>query len=164
MPSCQNNTVSPQILNFQARYAAILNQRRTKHVRPAQDAGQEKMLNEIWHVGRLGEGSRQSGLETITNGGTHADYSTNPIAGRDWLGWRRLGLIDDIDEGDVDEPAYLLEVDLFRDVGELGLECLVCHQLTNKYLLIRSALVRHARRQLPCGKLTVLPVQSFADK
>jgi hypothetical protein len=83
------------------------------------------MLNEIWHVGRLGEEIRQPGLETITNGGTHAEHSTNIIAGRDWLGWRRLGLIDDIDEGDVDEPAYLLEVDLFRDVGELGLECLV---------------------------------------
>jgi engulfment/cell motility protein 1 len=125
MPSCQNNTVSPQILTFQARYASILNQRRTKHVRPAQDAVQEKMLNEIWHVGRLGEETRQPGLETIINGVHHADYSTNTIAGRDWLGWRRLGLIDDIDEGDVDEPAYLLEVDLFRDVGELGLECLV---------------------------------------
>lgn len=49
------------------------------------------------------------------------------IAGRNWLGWRRLGLIDDIDEGDADEPAYLLEVDLFRDVGELGLECLVSY-------------------------------------
>jgi engulfment/cell motility protein 1 len=127
MPSCQNNTVSPQILTFQARYAAILNQRRTKHVRPAQDAGQEKMLTEIWHVGRLGEETRQPGLETITNGGTHAEQSTSMIAGRDWLGWRRLGLIDDIDEGDVDEPAYLLEVDLFRDVGELGLECLVSY-------------------------------------
>jgi engulfment/cell motility protein 1 len=153
MPSCQNNTVSPQILNFQARYASILNNRRTKHVRPAQDAGQEKMLNEIWHVGRLGEEARQPGLETMTNGNDHADHSTNTIAGRDWLGWRRLGLIDDIDEGDVDEPAYLLEVDLFRDVGELGLECLVCDPTTGGIMLIPIALVCHARRQLSCGML-----------
>jgi engulfment/cell motility protein 1 len=132
MPSCQNNTVSPQILNFQARYAAVLNQRRTKHVRPAQDAAQEKMLNEIWHVGRLGEESRQSGVETIVNGNAGAQVTTNTIAGRDWLGWRKLGLIHDIEEGDVDEPAYLVEVDLFRDVGELGLECLVCQRVVTR--------------------------------
>jgi len=89
------------------------------------------MLNEIWHVGRLGETSRsQPGLETIVNGNSPADFPLNTIAGRDWLGWRRLGLIDDVDEGEVDEPAYLLEVDLFRDVGELGLECLVCRPVT----------------------------------
>ena len=144
MPSCQNNTVSPQILTFQARYAAILNQRRTKHVRPAQDAVQEKMLNEIWHVGRLGEVSRQPGLKTITNGGNYAEHSTSMMAGRDWLGWRRLGLIDDIDEGDVDEPAYLLEVDLFRDVGELGLECLVRFSDLDPWYADNIALVRNA--------------------
>jgi len=102
------------------------------------------MLNEIWHVGRLGEELRQPGLETITNGGNYAEPSTNMIAGRDWLGWRRLGLIDDIDEGDVDEPAYLLEVDLFRDVGELGLECLVSYPTVQYNMLIKIALVRNA--------------------
>jgi engulfment/cell motility protein 1 len=92
------------------------------------------MLNEIWHVGRLGETTRpQPGLETMMNGHDHPDLPPNSIAGRDWLGWRRLGLIDDVDEGEVDEPAYLLEVDLFRDVGELGLECLVCRSALAGY-------------------------------
>jgi hypothetical protein len=131
MPTCLNNTVQPQILNFQARYASILNQRRTKHVRPAQNPNQEKMLNEIWHVGRLGEQSRPPpGLETIMNAHGHAD--TTGFAGRDNMGWRSLGLVDDVDDSEGDEPAYLLEVDLFRDVGELGLECLVCPSSESK--------------------------------
>ena len=46
-----------------------------------------------------------------------------PSAG---LTWSFVGLVDDVDDSEGDEPAYLLEVDLFRDVGELGLECLVC--------------------------------------
>lgn len=151
MPSCQNNTVSPQILNFQARYASVLNQRRTKHVRPAQDSAQERMLNEIWHVGRLGEDHRQPGLETIVSGNDAANNSPNTIAGRDLLGWWKLGLIDEIDEGHIEEPAYLQEVNMFRDVGELGLECLVCaFHLSSGSLLTGPALVRYARRQFPC--------------
>lgn len=128
MPSCLNNTVQPQILNFQARYASILNHRRTKHVRPTQEPLQEKMLNEIWHVGRLGESSyNQQGVETILpNGHDKNAFHSTGLAGRSWVGWWKLGLVgDQADETEAEERAYLLEAELFRDVGELGLECLV---------------------------------------
>lgn len=128
MPSCLNNTVQPQILNFQARYTSILNHRRTKLVRPTQEPLQEKMLNEIWHVGRLGESSdNQPGMETVlpNSNGENTSHSAG-LVGRSWVGWWKLGLIgDQADDAGVEEPAYLLEAELFRDVGELGLECLV---------------------------------------
>jgi hypothetical protein len=128
MPSCLNNTVQPQILNFQARYASIINHRRTKHVRPAQEPHQERMLNEIWHVGRLGEGLHAQPIETIlpNAAANEAEASTSGLAGRSWVGWWKLGLISDSgDEAEVEDRAHLLEAELFRDVGELGLECLV---------------------------------------
>jgi len=81
------------------------------------------------------------------NGNSPTDLPLSTIAGRDWLGWRRLGLIDDVDEGEVDEPTYLLEVDLFRDVGELGLECLVRRTLT-RYI------ANPPSTGLPCTKTT----------
>jgi engulfment/cell motility protein 1 len=128
MPSCLSNIVQPQILNFQARYASTLNHRRTKLVRPTQEPLQEKMLNEIWHVGRLGESSNnQPGMETVLPNGNGENTSHSAgLVGRSWVGWWKLGLIgDQADDAGGEERAYLLEAELFRDVGELGLECLV---------------------------------------
>lgn len=126
MPTCLNTIVKPQILTFQARYAAILNHRRTKIVRPAQDPLQERMMAEIWHVGRLGDGlaiNRDSFVETIDGqDGDMTPKRFSDIAGRSTAGWRKIGLVgDDEDEA----SAHMAELELFRDVGELGLECLV---------------------------------------
>ena len=53
------------------------------------------------------------------------DSAAAQVGGRTWASWRRIGLW--VDEGTElgDETDPLLEVELFRDVGELGLECLV---------------------------------------
>jgi hypothetical protein len=86
------------------------------------------MLNEIWHVGRLGEGLHAQPIETIlpNAAANEAEASTSGLAGRSWVGWWKLGLISDSgDEAEVEDRAHLLEAELFRDVGELGLECLV---------------------------------------
>jgi hypothetical protein len=104
--------VEPQILSFQARYAALLHHRRLRAVRPAQIPEQERMLSDIWDNARLGE---------TANGGD-AKWPPTHSGQRSWDGWARIGL--SVDEGE-ERPVFLNEVDLFRDVGELGLECLV---------------------------------------
>ena len=119
MPTCANNIVEPQILNFQARYAAMLQNRRLTPVRPAQRPNQERMLGDIWALGRLGESSAP-GMERLS-----AD--TNVTVKRSWAGWRRIGLWVNDESGFGEETDPLLEVELFRDVGELGLECLVSY-------------------------------------
>jgi engulfment/cell motility protein 1 len=109
-----NNTVEPQILYFQARYTAILQYHRNKLVRPEQYKAQECMLADIWHVGRLGnlEALRSdNGMERPSGGGE-----------RNLEGWSRLGLGLDGEETGKESHS---ELELFRDVGELGLECLV---------------------------------------
>lgn len=88
-------------------------------------------MAEIWHVGRLGEDlalERDSIVETIN--GQDGDVTPkrySDIAGRSTAGWRKIGLVDDAD--DDGESAHMAELELFRDVGELGLECLVSQQL-----------------------------------
>lgn len=141
MPTCLNTIVKPQILTFQARYAAILNHRRTKIVRPAQDPGQDRMMAEIWHVGRLGEDlalDRDSFVETVN--GPDGDVTPkrfSDIAGRSTAGWRKIGLVGDND-GD-EESSHMAEFELFRDVGELGLECLVSHHLFRVHVMSDDA-------------------------
>lgn len=114
MPTCVNNTVEPQILNFQARYATILNHLRQRSVRPAQHPEQERMLSDIWRAGRLG-------VSDPDNRRFSEDQGTSE---RSWEGWRKIGLTVEEEDGEGEAP-FLMEVDLFRDTGELGLECLV---------------------------------------
>ena len=112
MPTCSNNIVKPQILNFQARYANILHHHRLRAVRPSQSKEQERMLAEIWQAGRLGVDDHGP-VERLKGG--HGNKRTS-------AGWRKIGLYVDGEEG---EAPFLMEADLFRDVGDLGLECLV---------------------------------------
>lgn len=147
MPTCVNNIVEPQILHFQSRYAAILNHRRAKAVRPAQNPLQEKMLSEIWHVGRLSHSNDLQSREMIQEAGQTPAGAVD----RDWTGWRKIGLVvDDPEAGENGGFPFLIEAELFRDVGELGLECLVSSGLVLYwYTTNLTALVRHARRQSP---------------
>jgi hypothetical protein len=88
------------------------------------------MMAEIWHVGRLGDKlalDLDSVVETID--GPDGDVTPkrySDIAGRSTAGWRKIGLVgEDDDDG---ESSHMAELELFRDVGELGLECLVSHE------------------------------------
>lgn len=113
MPTCANNIVEPQILNFQSRYTAILNLKRLTPVRPGRHPEHEKMMGEVWRAGRLGD--------------THIEMERlgqlRHETGRTQEGWRKLGLA--VEDQDEDGVGPFLEVDLFRDTGELGLDCLV---------------------------------------
>lgn len=106
-------------------------------------------MNEIWHVGRLGEDlpfDRDSRIETINGStGDETPKRYSDIAGRSVAGWRKLGLVTEI--SDDTEAAQLAELGLFRDVGELGLECLVSiprPRMSRIDSLSCPALVRHA--------------------
>jgi hypothetical protein len=114
IPISSNNIVEPQILNFQARHAAILQYRRLRPVRPAQNAEQEKMLVDIWAHAHLGD-ARSTGV-----GGGEVPSGLGGQRSLD--GWRKIGL--GYDEAE-DQHRFAMETDLFRDTGELGLECLV---------------------------------------
>ena len=46
---------------------------------------------------------------------------------RSLAGWRKIGLYADWENPEAEAP-FIMEVDLFSDVGELGLECLVSRQ------------------------------------
>jgi hypothetical protein len=72
------------------------------------------MLADIWSAGRLSSDQREES-ERLSD--THGNE-------RSWEGWKKMGLHVDGEEGQGDAPS-LGEIDLFRDVGELGLECLV---------------------------------------
>ena len=114
MPTSSNNIVEPHILNFQSRFMNILQHHRLRAVRPVQGADQERMLSDIWNAGRLD-----------TDGGERMERLTDGHSGhRSWAGWRKIGLHADGEDPEADAP-FLMEVDLFRDVGELGLQCLV---------------------------------------
>jgi hypothetical protein len=56
--------------------------------------------------------------------GRRSEGSAEHLRGgeRDWAGWRRIGLGQ---EGDELQEEPLSEGELFRNVGDLGLECLV---------------------------------------
>ncbi|KAK8844114.1 hypothetical protein IAR55_006908 [Kwoniella newhampshirensis] len=146
MPTCLNNTVEPQIHNFQARYATILQNRRLRPVRPSHSPYQEKMLREIWDAGRLGSADDGTGSGRGSSGFGHGHGVV-----RNWAGWQRMGLYLD---GDDSEPPFLMEVELFRDVGELGLECLhwfAVHEESFRNLVMEQQ-ARAPERRCPIGK------------
>jgi hypothetical protein len=96
MSTSSTNAVEPQILNFQSRWTSILHRKRLTPVRAHRDPNHQKMLADIWALGGLGRGARHL------------------------RGWQTLGLAEEGHDGDAEG-----EGGLFRDVGELGLECLV---------------------------------------
>ena len=114
MPTCSGNTVEPRILRFQSCYTTILHHRRQKAVRPAHDPDQERMLADIWSAGRLGADDREHAQRLSDGHGKE----------RSWEGWKRIGLYVEGGKAEA-EPPLIMEVELFRGVGELGLECLV---------------------------------------
>ncbi|ODN81097.1 hypothetical protein L202_03192 [Cryptococcus amylolentus CBS 6039] len=133
-PSSQNPILAPHLLNFQSRLAVILQHKRLRSVRPGERANQEKMLGEIWEAGRLGEleGGGGEEIEELKEGGGVGGVGGVGLGmgmegekvemggmrgkgGRRMEGWVAMG-------GEV--FGELGEGGMFRDVGELGLECL----------------------------------------
>lgn len=114
-------------------------------------------MKEIWHVGRLGEDfsfDRHSRLETISGvDGDATPKRYSDIAGRSVAGWSKLGLTNDL-PGD-GEISLSAELELFRDVGELGLECLVSH-LKARYES-RAASTERVSTILRCTRTTSMP-------
>ncbi|ODO06045.1 hypothetical protein L198_01274 [Cryptococcus wingfieldii CBS 7118] len=131
IPSSQNPILAPHLLNFQSRLAVILQHKRLRSVRPGERGHQEKMLGEIWEAGRLGElvgagggggGEEVEEVEELKEGGVGGVGLGMGIqgekvgkGGRRMEGWAAMG-------GEV--FGELGEGGMFRDVGELGLECL----------------------------------------
>ena len=71
------------------------------------------MLQDIWDLGGLSD--TPVGMEHI-----ETDLAIN----RHYSGWKRIGL--EVEETlNPDGLGPFLEVELFRDTGELGLDCLV---------------------------------------
>jgi hypothetical protein len=116
IPTCHNNQVEPRILDFQTRYANVLRYHALRPVRPQTNPTHERFLDEIWHTGRLD--IEESSILSSPRPSMQDYQSTG---NRTWEGWRRMGLA--IDYVDATDP--LSETELFRSVGELGLECLV---------------------------------------
>nr|XP_031861447.1 uncharacterized protein CI109_003051 [Kwoniella shandongensis]KAA5528519.1 hypothetical protein CI109_003051 [Kwoniella shandongensis] len=148
IPTCSNNIVEPQILNFQTRYAAILQNRRLRPVRPSHSPYQEKLLREIWDAGRLSATDDGTGTGSA---GDSSGFGHGHGVVRNWAGWKRMGLCLD---GDDSEPPFLMEVELFRDVGELGLECLHWFALHEEgfHNLVMEQQARAVERRCPIGR------------
>ncbi|WVF65412.1 hypothetical protein IAT40_000139 [Kwoniella sp. CBS 6097] len=153
MPTCANNAVEPQILNFQSRYAVILQHRRLRPVRPATNPYQEKMLRELWDSGRLG-------IDQDDNASDGHSYTHGHGAARHAAGWRKIGL------GDAEEETGIVtEMDMFRDVGELGLECLhwfAMHE-DSFYNLVMEQQARPPERRCSIGRASADCVKILAE-
>ncbi|KAK4688356.1 hypothetical protein P7C73_g1754, partial [Tremellales sp. Uapishka_1] len=143
MPTCSNNLLEPQILSFQARYATVLHRLRMTHVRPKQNPADEKMLAEIWAAGKLGEPAARVPNE------------------RNREGWKRMGL----ESGKEEEPPFMMEVDLFKDVGVLGLQCLhwfAVHEDSFRNNILEQQ-AKPLERRCPIGKGSAECVKILCD-
>ncbi|TXT13206.1 hypothetical protein VHUM_01607 [Vanrija humicola] len=145
IPTSSNNIVEPRILDFQTRYANVLRYHSLRPVRPQTNSTHERFLSDIWIAGRL-DVEDTGGLASPRP--SMADYhSTGP---RTWEGWRRMGLSIDY----VEDTDPLVETELFRSVGELGLECLhyyATHE-DNFHSVVLEQLARPVERRCPLGK------------
>ncbi|WRT69192.1 uncharacterized protein IL334_006176 [Kwoniella shivajii] len=158
MPTCANNIVETQILNFQARYGVILQHRRLRPVRPGSNTQQEKLLREVWDLGRLGTDIDEN--TTSNSGHAHSHTSRNGAA-RNAIGWKRIGLCEDGEE----DAGFLMEMEMFRDVGELGLECLhhfASHEESFINLIMEQQ-ARPAERRCPIGKASAECVKILCE-
>lgn len=156
IPMSINTIISPHFLNFQSRLCVILQQKRLRSVRPGQYKEHEKMLKEIWEAAKLGglakteeiegeageggrEGLKGGQLGRSTRSGPGAETRMVMGMGKFGLGlgeidrgaegWKMIGL------GEEDQDGVLGEAAMFRDVGELGLECLVRNEVASSVLV-----------------------------
>lgn len=156
IPRSTNTIISPHFLNFQSRLCVILQQKRLRSVRPGQYKEHEKMLKEIWEAGKLGglakteeiEGEAgEGGREALRGGQLGRSTRSGPGAeARMVMGMGKFGLgLGEIDRGaegwkmiglgEEDQDGVLGEAAMFRDVGELGLECMVRNEVASSVLV-----------------------------
>jgi hypothetical protein len=90
------------------------------------------MLADIWRAGRLGQPVEPGEVtnDRASRWGSSNGHTAVYDSERNWQGWKRIGLETEND-GDHEGPMPFLEVELFRDVGDLGLDCLVS-SISNK--------------------------------
>ncbi|GMK55300.1 hypothetical protein CspeluHIS016_0203560 [Cutaneotrichosporon spelunceum] len=157
MSTSANNIVEPRILDFQTRYANVLRYHSLRPVRPQTNPTHERYLREIWMAGRLDE---EDAGDMASPRPSMADYQASNIP-RTWEGWRRVGLSIDF----VDNTDALVETELFRSVGELGLNCL--HYYTMHEESFRSIVLeqqaRPVDRRCPIGRASAECVKILND-
>jgi hypothetical protein len=157
MSTSANNIVEPRILDFQTRYANVLRYHSLRPVRPQTNPTHDRYLREIWMAGRLDEeetGDMTSPRPSI------AEYQASNIP-RTWEGWRRMGLSIDF----VDNTDTLVETELFRSVGELGLQCLhyyATHE-ENFHSIVLEQQARPVDRRCPIGRASAECVKILND-
>ncbi|KAL7421273.1 hypothetical protein Q5752_004158 [Cryptotrichosporon argae] len=147
MPNCANNIVEARILDFQSRYATILRQRALRPVRPTHNVYHDRLLSEIWVAGKLEpydprDGSVRKSAQTV---------QSHEVGGmRSWAGWAKAGLMPE-------QPVDLLnlvEAELFRPIGELGLECFHYFAMHEEmfYSVVLEQQARLPERRCPLGR------------
>ncbi|ALO68970.1 hypothetical protein CNF00450 [Cryptococcus deneoformans JEC21] len=182
IPTSTNNIISPHILDFQSRLCVILQHKRLRSVRPGQYKEHEKMLKDIWEAGKLGELAKKiggeagdGGWEAMSGGqlgmSTGAGLGAEPGTGmgkfglglgeidRGVKGWWMIGL------GEEDQDGVLGEGAMFRDVGELGLECLhwfATHEERFNNLVMEQQ-AKPAERRCPIGKASAECVKLLCE-
>nr|KIR86243.1 hypothetical protein I308_03187 [Cryptococcus tetragattii IND107] len=186
IPTSTNNIISPHFLDFQSRLCVILQQKRLRSVRPGQYKEHEKMLKEIWEAGKLGElakteeiegGGEEGGREALSGGqlGMSTRSGLGAKAGmvmglgkfglglgeidRGAEGWKMIGL------GEEDQDGVLEEAAMFRDVGELGLECLHWFATHEERFcnLVMEQQAKSAERRCPIGKASAECVKLLCE-
>ncbi|WVQ81129.1 hypothetical protein IAT38_003251 [Cryptococcus sp. DSM 104549] len=162
IPISSGDIVEPHILNFQARLATILQHRRLRPVRPTHHRHQDKLLQEIWEAGRLDRPAESEGPEgekEVLKGYGLGMGEVEAGGQRSMEGWRRIGL------GEGEEIGLVQETDLFRDVGELGLECLHSFAIHEErfYSLVMEQEARSPERRCPIGKASAECVKILCE-
>ncbi|KIR28517.1 hypothetical protein I309_02441 [Cryptococcus deuterogattii LA55] len=186
IPTSTNSVISPHFLNFQSRLCVILQQKRLRSVRPGQYKEHEKMLKEIWDAGKLGELAKmeeiegeagEGGREALSGGqlgmstrsGLGAEAGMVMGMGKFGLGlgeidrgaegWKMIGL------GEEGQDGVLGEAAMFRDVGELGLECLHWFATHEERFcnLVMEQQAKPAERRCPIGKASAECVKLLCE-
>lgn len=157
IPSSQNNPVETRIFDFQTRYANVLRYHSLRPVKPQNNPTHERYLDDVWQTGRLD--SEDGGGHRASPRPSMQDYQSS--GQRTWDGWRRMGL--SIDYVEASDP--LNETELFRSIGELGLECLHYYAVheDNFHSVVLEQLARPADRRCPIGKASAECVKVLYD-
>lgn len=153
--------VEGRILDFQNRYANVLRYHSLRPVRPATNTTHERYLSDIWNAGRLDdEEATASSINISSTRVSSPDYhhSGGP---RSWEGWRRMGLSLEF----ADDSEELNETELFRTVGELGLECLHYYAMheENFHSVVLEQQARPEDRRCPIGRASAECVKVLYD-
>lgn len=158
MSTSTNNIVEPRILDFQSRFANVLRYHSLRPVRPQTNPIHERYLREIWHAGRLDE---EDTGDITSPRPSMAEYPTSSNVPRTWEGWKRMGLSLDF----IDNTDPLVETELFRSVGELGLQCLhyyATHE-ENFHSIVLEQQARPVDRRCPIGRSSAECVKILND-